>query len=94
MSNVTLSIVLRKFFLFYRSDNERRSFEHWINGLSSEIKKSVDSNKEHCFVNSNNPLEVETDVHKLALGKTLNQYLNDFRDQENYLELVEQAINL
>lgn len=85
---------LAEVFLFYRSDNERRSFEHWINGLSSEIKKSVDSNKEHCFVNSNNPLEVETDVHKLALGKTLNQYLNDFRDQENYLELVEQAINL
>lgn len=77
--------------LLFRSDNERKGFVHWISAFPNEIKKGVELNKVHCSVDSDNPREVKIDVHKLALGKTLNQYLMEFRKQVNYLDMVEEA---
>lgn len=85
---------LTEVIVFYRSDNERKAYEYWINIDPNRIKESVEQNKEEFYVDSDNPREVEIDLHQLALGQTLNQYLKEFRNQANYIDMVEDAIYL
>lgn len=85
---------LKQVILFFRSSNERKCFDHWISPLSYQIKEQLEKNKEHYRIKSDNPREIDINIHQLALGETLNCFLEQFRKLEEYEEYLEFADEL
>lgn len=75
---------LQEVILFFHSEDEKRCFEHWVNIFSNEIRDRTENNKAQFYVDSDNQLQKNLYLHKLALGKTLNEYLKKFRKLENH----------
>lgn len=82
---------LQEVVLLYRSDNEKKSFEHWITGFPIRVREEVEKNKEHFFLNCPNEIEKNNNLHQLALGEALNSFLDQFRKLDNYQALLEDA---
>lgn len=82
---------LKDIILFYRSESERKSFEHWLSIFPNQIKVRIEENKKSFHISCSNKLEEKVDLHQLALGKTLNSYLQEFRNLDQYSEFLEDA---
>lgn len=80
---------LKKVAPIYHSNEERKKFEKWLTKFSKKIEKKVEENKRRFVIGDDDESGKEVDLQRLAFGKTMVDFLMEFRNLENYFELLQ-----